>query len=76
MKELVEFIVRELVEDKDAVKVEIEEGEEETIVRVKVADADMGRVIGKNGKVASSIRTIVKAMAGSNRRKTFVKFGE
>lgn len=76
MKELVEYIVKNLVENKDAVSVAIEEGEDETIVRVNVADEDMGRVIGKNGKVASSIRTIVKSLAGKDRRKTFVKFGE
>ena len=76
MKELVEYIVRSLVEQKDKVKVTIEEGEDETIVRVITADSDMGRVIGKNGKVASSIRTIVKSFAGKDKRKTFVKFGE
>lgn len=76
MKELVEYIVKSLVENKDAVSVAIEESEEETIVRVNVADEDMGRVIGKNGKVASSIRTIVKSFAGKDRRKTFVKFGD
>ncbi len=76
MKELVEYIVKHLVENKDAVSVSIEEGEDETIVRVNVADEDMGRVIGKGGKVASSIRTIVKSLAGKNKRKTFVKFGE
>lgn len=76
MKELVEYIVKNLVEDKDAVSVAIEESEEETVVRVKVAEADMGRVIGKSGKVASSIRTIVKSLAGKDRKKTFVKFGE
>ena len=76
MKELVEYIVRSLVEDKDAVKVTIEENDDETVVRVSVADEDMGRVIGKNGKVTSSIRTIVKSLAGKERRKTFVKFGE
>lgn len=76
MKELVEYIVRNLVENKDAVSVSIEENEEETIVKVSVADEDMGRVIGKGGRVASSIRTIVKSLAGKERRKTFVKFGE
>lgn len=76
MKELVEYIVRSLVENKDAVSVSIEENEEETVVKVSVADEDMGRVIGKSGKVASSIRTIVKSLAGKERRKTFVKFGE
>lgn len=76
MKELVEYIIKHLVENKDAVSVNIEEGESETIVRVNVADEDMGRVIGKNGKVASSIRTIVRSLAGKDKRKTFVKFGE
>lgn len=76
MKELVEYIVRALVENKDAVSVSIEENEDETVVKVSVADEDMGRVIGKSGKVASSIRTIVKSLAGKERRKTFVKFGE
>lgn len=76
MKELVEYIVRSLVENKDAVSVSIEENDEETVVKVSVADEDMGRVIGKSGRVASSIRTIVKSLAGKDKRKTFVKFGE
>ncbi len=75
MKELVEYIVKCLVEDKDAVSVEIEEKDGETFVHVNVAEKDMGRVIGKGGKVASSIRTIAKSFA-KDKRKTFVKFGE
>ena len=68
MKEVIEYIVKCLVEDKDAVKVSIEESDEETIVRVSVAEDDLGRVIGKNGKIANSI--------AKDRRKTFVKFGD
>ena len=75
MKEVIEYIVKCLVEDKDAVKVSIEESDEETIVRVNVAEDDLGRVIGKNGKIANSIRTIAKSLA-KDRRKTFVKFGD
>ena len=75
MKEVIEYIVKCLVEDKDAVKVSIEESDEETIVRVGVAEDDLGRVIGKNGKIANSIRTIAKSLA-KDRRKTFVKFGD
>ncbi len=75
MKEVIEYIVKCLVEDKDAVKVSIEESDEETIVRVSVAEDDLGRVIGKNGKIANSIRTIAKSLA-KDRRKTFVKFGD
>ena len=76
MKEVIEYIVKCLVEDKDAVKISIDADGDETIVHVSVADADMGRVIGKNGKIASSIRTIAKSLAGKDHKKTFVKFGE
>ena len=75
MKEVIEYIVKCLVEDKDAVKVSIEESDEETIVRVSVAEDDLGRMIDKNGKIANSIRTIAKSLA-KDRRKTFVKFGD
>lgn len=75
MKEVIEYIVKCLVENKDAVKVAIDESEQETIVRVSVAESDLGRVIGKNGKIASSIRTIARSLA-KDRKKTFVKFGE
>ncbi len=75
MKEVIEYIVKCLVENKDAVNVVIDESDKETIVRVNVAESDLGRVIGKNGKIASSIRTIAKSLA-KDRKKTFVKFGE
>lgn len=74
MKEVVEYIVKCLVEDKEAVKVTVDEADDEIVVHVNVAESDMGRVIGKNGKIASSIRTIAKSLAGKGRKKTFVKF--
>lgn len=77
MKEVIEYIVKSIVEDKDAVQVTIEENEEnQTIVHVNVAENDMGRVIGRSGKVAGSIRTIAKSLSGRDHRKVFVKFGE
>lgn len=77
MKEVVEYIVKSLVEDVDAVKVDVEETEAgETIVHVNVAEGDIGRVIGKGGKIAASIRTIAKSISGRDHRKVFVKFGE
>ena len=77
MKEVIEYIVKSLVEDENAVSVTVEENEAgETIVRVNVAENDMGRIIGKGGKVASSIRTIAKSLSGRDHRKVFVKFGE
>ena len=77
MKEVIEYIVKSLVEDENAVNVEIEENENgETIVHILVAEGDMGRIIGKSGKVAGSIRTIAKSISGKDHRKVFVKFGE
>ena len=77
MKEVIEYIVKSIVEDENAVNVNVEENENgETIVHIFVAEGDMGRVIGKSGKVAGSIRTIAKSISQKDHRKVFVKFGE
>lgn len=75
MKDIVEYIVKSLVKDKDAVKVSESEENGEIVIRVYVAEGDIGRVIGHKGKVASSIRAIVKSIS-SGKKKVFVKFGE
>jgi predicted RNA-binding protein YlqC (UPF0109 family) len=61
--ELLEFLVKALVEDPDAVEVEELEEEGDLVYEISVADGDLGRVIGKNGRVANAIRTIAKAAA-------------
>ena len=77
MVELVEFLVKKLVDDEDAVKVSEEENENgEIIIHVSVNENDMGKVIGKNGKIASAIRTFVKSVSSRSHKKVFVKFGE
>ncbi len=77
MVELVEFLVKKLVSDEDLVKVSQEEGENgEITIHVEVGPDDMGKVIGKNGKIASAIRTFVKSIASREHKKVFVKFGE
>jgi predicted RNA-binding protein YlqC (UPF0109 family) len=63
MTELIEFLVRALVEDPEAVVVEEIEEEGDLVYEVTVAEADLGRVIGKGGRVANAIRTIAKAAA-------------
>ena len=76
MKEILETIILSLVEDKAAVTIE-EKSDEKTIsFEVKVADKDMGKVIGKEGKVAKSIRTVMKAVAGKERKKVSIEFVE
>ena len=63
MIELLEFLVRALVEDPSAVVVEELEEEGDLVYEITVADDDLGRVIGKGGRVANAIRTIAKAAA-------------
>lgn len=63
MKELVEVIAKALVDNPDEVVVTERESGKSTIVELKVAPSDMGKVIGKQGRIAKSIRTVVKAAA-------------
>jgi len=63
MTELLEFLVRALVEDPEAVVVEELEEDGDLIYEITVADEDLGRVIGKGGRIANAIRTIAKAAA-------------
>jgi len=61
MKELVEVIVKALVDDPEAVKVEEEVIDRHVNLELSVAEDDMGKVIGKRGRIAKSIRTVLKA---------------
>jgi uncharacterized protein len=63
MTELLEFLVKALVEDPEAVKVEELEEDGDLIYEISVAEGDLGRVIGKGGRIANAIRTIAKAAA-------------
>ena len=72
MKELVEVIVKALVDDPESVVVTEKEEGRTTIVEVKVADSDMGKVIGKQGRIAKAIRAVVKAAASKEDKKVVV----
>ncbi|NLJ86083.1 MAG: KH domain-containing protein [Firmicutes bacterium] len=63
MKELVEFLAKALVDDPEAVQVSQVEGERSLILELRVAPDDMGKVIGKQGRIAKALRTVVKAAA-------------
>ena len=63
MTELLEFLVKALVEDPEAVEVEELEEDGDLVYEITVAEDDLGRVIGKGGRVANAIRTIAKAAA-------------
>ena len=71
MKELVEVIAKALVENPDEVVVTESVKDDETVIELSVAPADMGKVIGKQGRIAKAIRSVVKA-ASSKEDKTVI----
>lgn len=71
MVELVQFVAENLVEFPDQVKVSSREGDHSTIIKLSVAPTDMGKVIGKQGKIAKAIRKIVKA-ASIKEKKNYI----
>ena len=62
-KELVEFVVKSLVDVPEEVSVNVIEGEKSTILELKVAQEDVGKVIGKQGRIAKAIRVVMRAAA-------------
>lgn len=62
-KELVEYIVRSLVDHPEDVEVNVVEGEKSTILELRVSQDDLGKVIGKQGRIAKALRTILSATA-------------
>ncbi len=71
MKEAVEKIVSALVDDKEAVEVSEEAGERATVIKLRVAASDMGRIIGREGRTVKAIRSLLFA-AGQKHGKRFV----
>ena len=72
MKELVEVIAKALVDDPESVTVNERTEKKTTILEVRVADSDMGKVIGKQGRIAKAIRSVVKAAAAKEDKKVIV----
>ena len=74
MKEILETIINTLVSNKDAVSINQIDGEQSIIFEVKVAEEDMGKIIGKQGAIAKSIRTIMKAVASKENKRVTIEF--
>ena len=72
MKELVEVIAKALVDDPDSVAVSERQDGRTTVIEVRIADSDMGKVIGKQGRIAKAIRSVVKAAAAKEDKKVVV----
>lgn len=73
MGELVEFIAKALVDNPDEVHVNEIEGSQLVIIELRVAQEDMGKVIGKQGRIAKAIRTVVKAAAIKDNKRVVVE---
>ena len=76
MAELVRYIARSLVEKPDAVDVREVENADSIVVELRVDPDDMGKVIGKQGRIAKAIRTVVKAATAKNEKPVFVEIME
>ncbi|MDA3732542.1 KH domain-containing protein [Niameybacter massiliensis] len=76
MKSLVEVIAKQLVDLPEEVSVSQREEENAVILELKVAPSDMGKIIGKQGKIAKAIRTIVKSATASSSKKVVVEISE
>lgn len=72
-KELVQYIAENLVNDPSAVRVESKESRSSTVLRLHVARSDMGRVIGKQGRVANAIRSLLKVSANQTNKRVILE---
>ena len=74
MKNILETIIKSLVEKPDEISINEIVGEKTIVYKVNVAEEDMGKVIGKNGKIAQSVRSIMKAIASKQQKRVSVEF--
>ena len=76
MAELVEYLARQLVDDPDAVRVDEEEREGAVVFTLHVAQDDIGKVIGRQGRVARALRAVVRAGAARQRRRVLLEIAD
>ncbi len=72
-KDLVEYIAKSLVDDPENVSVSIIEGEKSTILELRVSQDDIGKVIGKHGRIAKAIRTVLSAAASKSGKRVVLE---
>lgn len=76
MKDLVKYIAQALVDSPDEVSVSEVEGEQTSVIELRVAKEDLGKIIGKHGRTAQSIRTILSAASAKNRKRAVLEIVE
>lgn len=74
MKEILETLIKSLVDNKENVKITEKEENKTTVFEVKVDNTDMGKVIGKQGRIAKSIRTVMKSISAKEHKKIVIEF--
>ena len=73
MKSMIEYLVKALVDEPEQVSITEQPGEESTTYEVHVAPSDLGKVIGKQGRIANALRTVAKAVAMKDKKKIYVE---
>jgi predicted RNA-binding protein YlqC (UPF0109 family) len=73
MAELLEYLARQLVDDPDAVRVETADEDDAIVLRLHVGEEDVGKVIGRQGRIARALRTVVRASAARERRRVLLE---
>jgi len=76
LEEILTYLARELVDDPEAVRVEEEEREDALVLVLHVAPDDVGKVIGRQGRIARALRTLIRASAVRERRRVFVEIAD
>jgi len=76
MKELIEHIAKALVDETERVSVNVLEGSQATVLELNVAKVDLGKVIGKQGRTAKAIRTILGAVSAKNKKRVLLEIVE
>jgi hypothetical protein len=73
LKDLIEYLVKALVDDPEQVNISEVEGEDATKYEIRVASSDLGKVIGKQGKIANALRVVAKAAAMRDKRRVYLE---
>jgi uncharacterized protein len=76
VQQLIEDLARRLVDEPDAVRVEREEREDAVVLRLHVAEDDVGKVIGRQGRIARALRQLVRAYSGRERKRTLLEIAD
>lgn len=74
MKDVLQTIIENLVEEKEKIEINQIDGERKTIFEVKVSPKDMGKIIGKEGRIVKAIRTIFKAVGAKDKKRVTIEF--